>query len=78
MDSALALRLPFEMLHGVRQKDLFRVETCFFERAAQQLTSRTHERLALEVFLIAGLLADQHQARLRWSLAEHRLGRALP
>jgi hypothetical protein len=48
------------------------------QRLAQQLTGRTDERLAREVFLIAGLLADQHHARIRRTLAEHGLGAALP
>src|SRR5438477_372186 len=36
------------------------------------------ERLAGEVLLVAGLLADQHHARAAWALAEHRLRTAPP
>jgi hypothetical protein len=39
---------------------------------------RTDKRLAGEILLIAGLLADQHDAGLDTALAADRLGRALP
>src|SRR5688572_17446980 len=78
VNPSLAARLPLEMLDRVGQINLCRIETGFRQRVAQQLPGWTHEWLAGEVLLISGLLADQHQPRIRRTLAEHRLGGALP
>ena len=61
------------MFDRVSQKNLCRIETCLFESAAQQLTCRSDERLAGEIFLIARLLADQHQPRVHRAFPEYRL-----
>src|SRR5688500_15093634 len=78
VNSALAARLPLEMFNRVRQVNLSRIEAGFDERLAQQLPRWTDERFAGEVFLIAGLLADEHETRAWWTLAEHGLSAAFP
>ena len=53
------------------------VDAGFFQRAVEHLPGGTDERLAGEVFLVARLLADQHDPRGRRAFAEHGLGRVL-
>ena len=48
------------------------------EPLVQDAPRRTHERVALDVLAVAGLLADQHQPGVARALAEHRLGGVLP
>ncbi len=45
------------------------------ERPVEQLAGRTHERVAVEVLLVAGLLTDHHELRVRGADAEHGLRR---
>ena len=45
------------------------------ERPIEQLAGRTHERVPRQVLLVAGLLADHHELRVRGTVAEHRLRR---
>src|SRR5205085_2463985 len=47
-------------------------------RLVEQPPRRADERTSLDVLAVAGLLADQHDARLRGASAEHALGRVLP
>jgi hypothetical protein len=77
VNAALAARDPFEMLHGVGE---VRVRPCDVrcpERLVEQPTGWTDERSASSVFLITGLLADQHHQRVRRTFAENRLRAAL-
>lgn len=48
------------------------------QRPLEHATGGPDKRLALDAFGIAGLLAHQHQACARRSLAEDRLRRPLP
>ena len=66
------------MLHGVRQIDPAAIDARLFQRRVEETSGRTDERLALEVLLVTGLLAHQHQARVLAAFAENGLGRALP
>jgi len=45
------------------------------EGVVEHAARRTDERPACEILRVAGLLADQHHARVLAALAEHRLGR---
>jgi hypothetical protein len=78
VNASLAARLPFEVLDRVGQEDRRGVEPCLDHCLAQQLTCRADERLAGEVFVIARLLAHQHQSCARRPRAKHRLGASLP
>ena len=73
VDAALAARLPLEVLHHIGDVDGRAIDPSFGERLVEQLPGRADERMTGQVFLIAGLLADEHQPRARRALAEHRL-----
>src|SRR5581483_5725678 len=73
VNAALAARLPFEMLDDVGDVDRRAIDAGVDERAIEQLAGRADERVAGEVFLIARLLADQHQLGLACAFAEHGL-----
>src|SRR5262249_27275415 len=47
-------------------------------RSIQELARGPDERPAGEVLVVSRLLTDEHEGRERFSLAEDRLGRALP
>jgi len=76
--AALARRDPLEVLHGVGHVRLPAIDARRGERRRQQLARRADERVALPVLLIARLLADQEQRRVRQPFAEHRLRGPLP
>src|SRR5204862_2073581 len=69
-DAALASCLPLEVLDDVRDVDLAPVDPCVLERLVEKLPGRPHEGLALQVLLVAGLLADEDDLGLRGALAE--------
>ena len=60
MEAALAARFPFEMLHRVRDVNLRPIDPRLFECAIENLSRRTDEWFAGEVFLVAWLFAQQH------------------
>ena len=66
------------MLYRVGDIDLFAVDAGFRKRAVEHVAGRAHERFAREVFLVAGLLADQHQPGLGGAFAKHGLCGVLP
>jgi hypothetical protein len=66
--------LEFEMLHGVGDEDLAAVEPRLLDGTVEHAPGRADKRLAFEVFLVARLLADQHQPGARGALAGHHLG----
>jgi hypothetical protein len=49
-----------------------------FERPVEQAARRADKRTTGRIFGVARLLSDQHQVRFGGTLAEHRLGAALP
>jgi hypothetical protein len=70
--------LVFEMLHRIRDVDPAAVAAGSLQRAVEHVASRADEGTARADFLVPGLLADQHQRRVRWTFAEYRLGGVLP
>ena len=66
------------MLDRVRDVDVVAGDPGLLEAAVEHAAGRTDERMPLDVLAITGLLADQHQARVRRAFAHHGLGRALP
>ena len=78
MQTPLAARFPAEMLDRVGEIELGRRDARFRQRAPQEFTRRADERFSLLVFLVARLLADQHQARLARTFAGHPLRGSRP
>ncbi len=74
MDSALAARLPLEMLHRIGEVNFFAIDPRFLQSAIHDFSGRSDERFSGHVFMIAGLLADQHDWRFFGSFAENGLG----
>jgi hypothetical protein len=70
---ALALALPLEVLHRVRDVERPAVEPRPRERLVEQAARGTDERMTGQVLLVPGLLADQDDPRGRIALAEDRL-----
>ena len=63
------------MLYRIGDIDLPAIDAGFVQRAVEHQPCRSHERFAGKVFLVAGLLADQHDLRGLRAFAEHGLGR---
>ena len=78
MDAALAARLELEVLHRVGDVGLLPRDAGFVEDGVEDLAGRPDEGLSGNVFLVARLLADEHDFRRLRPLAEHRLGRVAP
>jgi hypothetical protein len=78
VDAALAPELVAEMLDRVGDVDVVARDPRSLESLVEDLSGRAHERVALDVLAVAGLLTDQHQVRVPGTLAHHRLGGALP
>ena len=66
------------MFYRVGDVDLLAVDAHFLQRAVEHLPCRSDERFAGEVFLVAGLLADQHQLGVLRAFAEYGLGCVFP
>ncbi len=78
MQSTLAARLPFEMFDGVRDVQLAAFEASGFQRVVGTRPAGPTKGRPRRVFFVAGLFADQHDARRRRALAENRLGCMTP
>src|SRR4051812_42763521 len=78
VEAPLAAQLPFEVLHRVRDIKMLPVDTRRFQAAVEEPSGRPDEGQALLVFLVAGLLAHQHDASMGVAGAEHRLGGVRP
>src|SRR5204862_593699 len=78
VDATLAARLPLEVLHRIGQIDVLARDSRLCQRPVEFVTGGAHERLALPIFLVSGLLADEHDARGRWTGTEHDLRRVTP
>ena len=76
MNPAFAARLPFEMFNRVCNVNLRPIDSGVLERAIHDFPSRTNERFARDVFVVAWLFANQHHRRMLWTLAKHGLGGA--
>jgi hypothetical protein len=73
VNAALPSRLPFEVLHGIGDVNFGSVNSSFDERAVEQLSGWSHEWPAIEVLIIPGLFADQHDFGARRTSAKNRL-----
>src|SRR5437763_8861283 len=73
MDATLAARVPFEMLHRVRDVDFLSIDSRFFESTIKDFSSRAHKRFSGDILLVAGLLAEKHKRCVLRSLAEDSL-----
>jgi len=78
VNAPLASGLPFEVLHDVGDIDIVARDARLRQRPVQQSACRSDEGMALDVFLVAWLLAHEHQARAGRSLAEDCLRSSLP
>jgi hypothetical protein len=78
VDATFAARLPLEMFDGVGYVNFFAIDAGFDERVIEQLPCGTDEGFAGEVFLIARLLANEHEFAVRGTFAENRLRAELP
>jgi hypothetical protein len=78
MDAAFAARFPLEMLDGVSYINFFAVDTGFDQRVIEQLACGTDERFSDKIFLVAGLLAHQHELAVRCAFTENGLRAEFP
>src|SRR5690348_12721443 len=58
VNSALAAFLEFEVLDGIRDIDVIRIDSCVGQGSSEDLAGRTDKGMTLPVFFIAGLLSD--------------------
>src|SRR4051812_615678 len=73
VDAPLALRDPLEVLHHVGHVAERAIDARFRQRLVEQAPGRPDERLARQIFLVARLLADEHDLGLLRPRAEDRL-----
>src|SRR2546425_3562646 len=73
VQAPLALRLPFEVLHGVRDIDMPAVDARLLERLVEHTSRGADERFSLPVLSIAGLLSDEHDLGVLGAIAEDGL-----
>src|SRR5262249_45750385 len=78
VQSALAPRLPFEVLDRVRHVRVAALDAGRLERAIEQPARRADERPPRTIFLVARDLAHEHHARVARTFAEDRLRSSLP
>lgn len=71
---SLAPHLVFEMFDGIGDVGVAAGDAGILQRGIENAAGRTDERFAGEIFLIARLLADEHEVGQARSLARHRLG----
>jgi hypothetical protein len=76
MEAALAARggFPLEVFDSIGEENFFTIEFDFGQGAIEHFPGRTDEWMALQVFLIAGLLANEQNAGRDRTLAENALG----
>jgi len=66
------------MFDRVGDIGLVAVDAGFVQGTVEDFAGRADERPPGEIFLVAGLLADQHDRRVRRTFAEHGLGGVAP
>ena len=71
-------RLPLEMFDDIRDVRLFAIDAGVFQRFIKQTTGWSNERLARQIFFIAGLFADKHHYRPASAFTEDGLRAAFP
>ena len=62
MHAPLAAQFVLEVPHGVRHEDALAIDSGGGEGTIEQLPRGADERAPLQVFLVAGLLAHEHEA----------------
>ena len=77
MLAAFALRFPFEMLNGIRNVHLIARNAGFHQGFVEQSAGGSDEWMALQIFLIAGLLSDEDDLGVSGAFAKHGLCGAL-
>jgi hypothetical protein len=65
VNASFAARLPFEMLHRIRDVNLLAIDSRFFERAIHNFSRRSDKGFAGHILMIARLFTDQHNAASR-------------
>ena len=73
-----APRFPFEVLHRICDIDLPAINSRFHKQGVQKFAGRFDERFTFHVFLLPGLLADQHDFGARRAFPVNRLTRMSP
>jgi len=73
MNPALPTRLPFEVFHRVRDVNFLAINSRFFEGLIHDFSSGSNEGFTLLIFVIARLLADQHDRCVFRAFAKHGL-----
>ena len=74
VDAALPRSLELEVLDGVGHEDVPARDLRLRERPVEDRSGRPDERMALQIFLVARLLADEDEPRAARAFAEDRLG----
>src|SRR6185369_10029109 len=77
VDATLAAQLELEVLDRVGDVDLAARDAELLERAGEKLPGRTDEGTALQILLVARLLAHEHQPGAAAAFAADRLRRVL-
>lgn len=78
VNATLAAWFPFEVLDYVGGVMPLAADAGFFQGSIQQFPGGSDKRTALQIFLIAGLLAHKHDFRMFRALTEYGLGARLP
>src|SRR5881397_1026353 len=73
MNPTLPTGLPFEVFHRVGDVNFLAINSRFFEGLIHDFSSGSNEGITLLVFVIARLLADQHDRRVFRAFAKHGL-----
>src|SRR5215467_15344811 len=73
VNASLALSLPFEVLNYIGHVDPATIDAGFSQRLVEQFACRAHKRAALEILVVAWLLADEHDRGARRALAKYSL-----
>ena len=63
------------MFHRIRDVNFVAINSRFFQRLIHYFPGRSNKRFTLLIFVIARLLADQHDRRVLRAFAEDGLGR---
>ncbi len=75
MQPSFAAHLMFEMLDRIGDEGVLARNARLLERGVENAAGGPNERLARQVLLVAGLLADQHEICLFRAFPRNRLGR---
>jgi len=74
MEPPFASLFKLEMLDGIGDITLRAIDVCFLQARVEQPAGGADKWMALQVFVIAGLFADKHDARIVSALAKNQLG----